>query len=44
MQPNDMLFAAMTEDRRSRMVRDRRSRRHLRQTATPRRGRRARAD
>jgi hypothetical protein len=44
MQPNDMLFAALTEDRRNRMVRDRRSRRHLRRTATPRRGRPVRAD
>jgi hypothetical protein len=44
MQPNDMLFAALTEDRRSRMVRDRRNRRHLRQPAIPRRGRRVRAD
>jgi hypothetical protein len=44
MQPNDMLFAAMTEARRSRLTRDRRSRRHLRDGASPRRGLRARRD
>jgi hypothetical protein len=44
MQPNDMLFAAMTEARRSRLARERRSRRHLRDGASPRWGRRVRRD